>query len=145
MATQQQSQPQAVQQAASQLDLSQLMALVGQAQQQQNIYQPSGASQPTAAASGLNPNIASLLGQLQQSGSSLPVGSGENPNPYPGASKDKRDKKDNKPKKGKGGAPIGPDGLPLNYKTKVCQFWLDGICTKGDSCTYRHDRDGDGA
>lgn len=148
MASQQQPQPQAVQQATPQLDLSQLMALVGQAQaqqQQQNVYQPSSAPQPTTSIPSLTPNIASILGQLQQNASSLSVGSGDNPNPYPNAIKDKRDKKDVKPKKGKGGAPIGPDGLPLNYKTKVCQFWLDGMCTKGDSCTYRHDRDGEGS
>ncbi|KAK5082193.1 hypothetical protein LTR05_007336 [Lithohypha guttulata] len=123
--------------------LQSLLAQVAQSQQQQNMFQaPAPAVQPTVTTAAFPPNIAALLGQLQQNpqnNASLPVGNGDNPNPFPGAQQ--KDKKKDKDKK-KGKAPIGPDGLPLNYKTKICQFWLEGKCTKGDACTYRHDQTG---
>ena len=139
---QQQSQPQ--QPNLQGFDLSTLMAIASQSQQQQQsqpAYQaPAPASQSAFVPT---PNIAALLGSLQQPQAQ----SSGNHSPLPDQSaqfaaatgqKTKDGKKDKK-RAGKSGAPLGPDGLPLNYKTKVCEFWLKGTCTKGDACTYRHD------
>jgi len=131
-------------------DLSKLMAVVAQAQQmQQGLQQPQPTSTP-----GVDPNLAGLLASFNQqaasqpgnAGLALPVGQGGNPNPWPGANVDSvRDQqpkqKKQKGHQGKGKAPIGPDGLPLNYKTQVCQFWLDGRCAYGDACTYKHEKE----
>jgi hypothetical protein len=45
-----------------------------------------------------------------------------------------------KKKKNASGVPLDENGLPLNYKTKVCEYWEKGICIKGDACTFRHSK-----
>lgn len=154
----QQSQPQAQPQQANlqSLDISKLLAVAQQMQQGQQPSQPSyqAPTVPPLSSStpAIDPSIAALLASFnhqdttQASGTSahvaaLPIGQGANPNPWPGVNaeppREQAPKQKNKKShQGKGKVPLGPDGLPLNYKTQVCQFWLDGRCMKGDACTY---------
>jgi hypothetical protein len=46
----------------------------------------------------------------------------------------------NKKRKNASGVPLDENGLPLNYKTKVCEYWEKGMCIKGDACTFRHSK-----
>ena len=134
-------------------DLAKLMAAVtnvkqnmgSQPQQQHPTYQP---PTPVAAAqqTGPPPDLTSLLASLQggQPSGALPLGAGSNPNPYPGSGDDSRkhgldDANGGKAKKKKGNKVPAEESLPYNYKTQTCSFWKEGKCTKGDSCTYRHD------
>ncbi|KAK5937504.1 hypothetical protein PMZ80_010124 [Knufia obscura] len=143
MANQQPQQQAQFQQQNPQLDLSKILAVAQQMQQQQPAYQAPVAPPPqTSSAAGVTPDVAAILSQLSGGmqppappgfGSSLPTGFGDNPNPFPGASGSKIDRSNKKEKKrGKNGVPLTDDGLPINYKTKVCQFWLEGACTKGN-------------
>lgn len=127
-----QIQPQ--QSALAGIDISKLLAAVNQTTQP--TYQPP-APQSTPA---LDPSVAAYLASFSQQGqAALPVGSSSNPNPWPGTGED-QDK--NGKRKAKGTVPLDQNGLPVNYKTQVCSFWEKGQCTKGDSCTYRHDHNG---
>ena len=149
MANQQpQQQPQSQQQ-NPQLDLSKILAVAQQMQQQPTYPGPAQPVPPPAASNAtVTPDVAAILSQLsggmQQPqpglGTPLTSGFGDNSNPFPGTSSSKPDRRDKKEKKrGKNGVPLTDDGLPVNYKTKVCQFWLEGKCTKGNSCTYKHE------
>ncbi|KAK5329047.1 hypothetical protein LTR70_000883 [Exophiala xenobiotica] len=149
MANQQPQQQAQFQQQNPQLDLSKILAVAQQMHQQPAYQGPAQPVPPPAASNAaVTPDVAAILSQLSggiqqpQPGlsASLPTSFGENPNPFPGTSSSKPDRRDKKEKKrGKNGVPLTDDGLPVNYKTKVCQFWLEGKCTKGNSCTYKHE------
>lgn len=133
-----QAQPQPQQSALAGFDISKLLAAVNQ-NTQQPAYQapaPQPASTPTL-------DVAALLAGFQQQSqpqSTLPIGQGGNPNPWPGATDPNQDNHDkNGKRKGKGSVPLDANGLPINYKTQPCSFFNEGKCTKGDACTYRHD------
>ena len=134
-------------------DLSAIMAVVNQvkASQQSHVPPPPVYSQPAVVP---QQNITAILAALQaqnaQNQQGLPVGSHNNPNPYPGLDNDysrKHGRNDSgaddsdgkKIKKKRGAGAVGGGGdVPYNYKTLVCSFWQKGQCTKGDDCTYRH-------
>ena len=134
-------------------DLAKLLAAVTNVKQEigsqpQQQHQPYQAPTPIAAAqqTGPPPDLTSLLASLQggQPLGALPLGAGSNPNPYPGSGDDSRkhgldDANGGKAKKKKGNKVPAGESLPYNYKTQTCSFWKEGKCTKGDSCTYRHD------
>jgi len=42
------------------------------------------------------------------------------------------------PKGAAWGAPAAGDGGDAPYKVKLCNFWMQGTCTKGAGCTYAH-------
>lgn len=134
--TQQTPQPQPQQPNLNGFDINKILAAVSQ-NTQQAAYQPVVAQPAPAAA--LDPSVAAILASFQQPAqSSLPLGAGGNPNPWPGAGDQDSHDKGGK-RKGKGSVPLDANGLPINYKTQVCSFWAEGKCTKGDACTYRHD------
>lgn len=151
---QQPSQPANTQQSATP-DLSKLLAVMqqfGQLQQTQQPPPPQPAPVPVpvsvpayqpAPSSNIPPNLAAIMAQLSGSqNSSLPLGNAGNPNPFPGnadfgrkhgRAEESHDQANKKKKKGT------TDGKPYNYKTVTCQFWVEGKCTKGDNCTYKHE------
>ena len=117
-----------------------------QPQQQHPTTNQTATPLPTDQQTGPPPDLTSLLASLHggQPGGALPLGAGSNPNPYPGSGDDSRkhgldDANGGKAKKKKGNKVPAGESLPYNYKTQTCSFWKEGKCTKGDSCTYRHD------
>lgn len=140
------NQPPATQMAIPQipgnLDLSKLLAVMQQAKQMQQPQPQQPSYQPSAV--GVAPNVAAILAQVSgQQTQSLPLGNAGNPNPFPGnddssrkhaRNDDSADQSNKKKKKA-----TGSDGKPYNYKTITCSFWVEGKCTKGDSCTYKHE------
>lgn len=112
-----------------------------QPQQQTQPQVPTATTQPA-----VNSDISALLAQLQQqhqqATNSLPLGTGGNPNPFPGNDQTRKhgldDAQGNKAKKKKANKSSSEE-MPYNYKTQTCSFWVEGKCNKGDACTYRHD------
>jgi hypothetical protein len=152
--------PQPPQQAAAPpVDLAAILAAL---QNQSQPQPPPPPQYPAVTSAPAFPpgNISALLASMQQvqqgtSINSLSIGTGTNPNPFPGAYDDSSRKHgraesadgndeygQNKKKRSDWwNANNGVGGKPANYKTQVCTFWEQGRCTKGDSCTYRHGDD----
>lgn len=133
-----------------------LQAILQSVLGQQMQSQPQQPQYPAATqAGGLNSNLSAFLASMQQSGTqagtstnAIPLGIGNNPNPFPGAFEDssrkhaRSDSNDNDAEYGRKGGNKkkkgGDSNKPYNYKTQPCSFWEQGKCAKGDSCTYRH-------
>ncbi|ETN41482.1 uncharacterized protein HMPREF1541_03418 [Cyphellophora europaea CBS 101466] len=107
-------------------DLSQLVASVaGQGNAQ--TYQAPAQQLPPDTANTLQ----AIMAKLQQTQSAMQPSYQPPVDDYDGGKKNK---------KGKKSVPVDENGRPLNYKTKVCEFWEKGTCTYGDDCNFRHSK-----
>lgn len=107
-------------------DLASIVASVssqGNAQSYQPYQQQAGPDQTNA--------LQAIMARIQQ-------GQGSTPPNYSQIGAEEPDGK--KGKKGKKTVPLDENGRPLNYKTKVCEFWEKGNCLYGDDCTFRHSK-----
>lgn len=114
---------------------------------------------PTAIP-GVTPDIQALLASFAQNSTAssnpsqltgsgnpnaMPLGMGSNKSSmFSGMSMYPTDLDGHNKKEKKKGSKVPIDektGLPLNYKTQVCTYWLEGKCAKGEACTYKHERE----
>ncbi|EXJ95590.1 hypothetical protein A1O1_00712 [Capronia coronata CBS 617.96] len=145
--------PQAAPSAA--VNLQALLQTVQQVSQNLQSATPQPQYQSSAQTPAPTTNLSVLLASMQQGAqvppAGIPLGSGVNPNPYPGsgdessrkhARADSNDYDADGSRKGgnkkKKAGWTGDQARPYNYKTQPCTFWEQGKCIKGDMCTYRH-------
>lgn len=120
---------------------------------------PALGQQLATATPAVTPDIQALLANFAQnsatgpnkpllSGSgnpnALPLGMGGSKSTFSGMPSFPADSDSHGKKEKKKGSKVPIDektGLPLNYKTQVCTYWLEGKCAKGEACTYKHERD----
>lgn len=146
-------QPAAPQQTApgSNVNFSALLQSVQQVTQQLQGQNQQPQYPALTQAPAVTPNLSALLASMQQpqqsQSAALPLGSGGDPNPYPGSLDDasrkhgRTDSNDYDAEHGRKGGfkkKKGDQSKPYNYKTQICSFWEQGKCLKGDACTYRH-------
>lgn len=124
-------------------DLASIIATLKTQQSEQLTPQPPQQQQQPAYQAPPGPDLSAILAQFQN----------QQPQPQPAASAalpytaedyafsapvDSNGAGKKGKKKGKGNVPLDENGLPLNYKTKTCEFWEKGMCNKGESCTFKH-------
>ncbi|KIV81772.1 hypothetical protein PV11_03932 [Exophiala sideris] len=139
---------------SSNVDFSALLQSVQQVTQQLQGQGQQPQYQAFSQAPAATPDLSALLASMQQpqqnQTAALPLGSGSDPNPYPGSLDDtsrkhsRTDSNDYDPDHGRKGGfkkKKGDQIKPYNYKTQICSFWEQGKCLKGDACTYRHGND----
>lgn len=134
----------ATQQATQNIDIQSILANLkqfpAQAQQTPSMMNFSVPAQQAPSmmappqASGQAPDLAAILAAIQQPGagfggaSAAPSMMGFAPQMQNGAAE------------GRGRSWGGPGERPHSYKTKVCRYWEEGRCMKGNECTYLHER-----
>lgn len=92
-------------------------------------YQQAQPQSPVAANS--NESLQAIMARIQQGQSNATAAYAQ------GEGGDQEGKKG---KKGKKAVPLDEQGRPLNYKTKICDFWEKGACLYGEGCNYRHSK-----
>jgi hypothetical protein len=150
--------PQPVQAPAPQVDIQSIIAQLRQNQVNPAapmiappLAQPSFTPQPfdpsslqNIMASLIQPQASMVAPQIPATSAAFNFGTGANAAVPSGAVDDygsgKRSKNGNR-NGSKMKVPLDEiTGLPLNYKTRTCEFWEKNMCTKGDSCTFKHSR-----
>ncbi|QIW99996.1 hypothetical protein AMS68_005514 [Peltaster fructicola] len=113
-----------------------------------NAPQPAAPQPPAPPA---QPDISAILAQLNQTAAPVPqpiiappAMPSFPPNMDPGLAFLAQHHQQQKQQQG--AAPAGNEAMSRGnshmkdkYKSKVCKYWQEGTCTKGDNCTYRHE------